>query len=105
MNSTRKTSNFFGEKTLNFMYNLSLLSRGAVGFLFSDHLEKHILVFDGYYWVQMLGRHLEMGAKKSEASDAFSTFFRLNDVTFFLMFVVCFIKFFMFDKSFCTQSA
>ena len=29
---------------------------------FFDHLEKHILVSDGRYWFQMLGRHLETGA-------------------------------------------
>ena len=36
--------------------------------------------------------------KKSEASDAFSSwcFFGLNEVAFFLMFAVCFIKFFMY---------
>ena len=39
-----------------------LLARGAVGVLFFDLLEKHILVFDGCYWFQMLGRHLETGA-------------------------------------------
>ena len=39
-----------------------LLARGAVGVLFFDLLEKHILVSDGRYWFQMLGRHLETGA-------------------------------------------
>ena len=39
-----------------------LLARGAVGVFFFDLLEKHILVSDGCYWFQMLGRHLEMGA-------------------------------------------
>ena len=39
-----------------------LLARGAVGVLFFDLLEKHILVFYGRYWFQMLGRHLETGA-------------------------------------------
>ena len=39
-----------------------LLARGAVGVLFFDLLEKHILVSDGHYWFQMLGRHLETGA-------------------------------------------
>ena len=36
--------------------------------------------------------------KKSEASDAFSSwcFFGLNEVAFFLMFAVCFIKFLMY---------
>ena len=36
--------------------------------------------------------------KKSEASDAFSSwcFFGLNEVAFFLMFSVCFIKFIMY---------
>ena len=38
-----------------------LLARGAVGVLFFDLLEKHILVFDGRYWFHMLGRHLETG--------------------------------------------
>ena len=38
------------------------LARGAVGVLFSDVLEKHILVSDGLYWFQLLGRHLEIGA-------------------------------------------
>ena len=38
------------------------LARGAVGVLFSDVLEKHILVTECRYWFQMLGRHLEMGA-------------------------------------------
>ena len=32
-----------------------LLARGAVGVLFFDLLEKHILVSDGRYWFQMLG--------------------------------------------------
>ena len=35
-----------------------LLARGAVGVLFFDLLEKHILVSDGRYCFQMLGRHL-----------------------------------------------
>ena len=39
-----------------------LLARGAVGVLFFDLLEKHILVSDGRFWFQMLGRHLETGA-------------------------------------------
>ena len=39
-----------------------LLARGTVGVLFFDLLEKHILVSDGRYWFQMLGRHLETGA-------------------------------------------
>ena len=39
-----------------------LLARGAVGVLLFDLLEKHILVCDGRYWFQMLGRHLETGA-------------------------------------------
>ena len=39
-----------------------LLARGAVGVLFFDLLEKHILVSDGGYRFQMLGRHLETGA-------------------------------------------
>ena len=39
-----------------------LLARGAVGGLFFDLLEKHILVSDGRYWFQMLGRHLDTGA-------------------------------------------
>ena len=39
-----------------------LLARGAVGVLFLDLLEKHILVSDGRYWFQMRGRHLETGA-------------------------------------------
>ena len=39
-----------------------LLARGAVSVLFFDLLEKHILVSDGRYWFQMLGRHLETGA-------------------------------------------
>ena len=39
-----------------------LLARGTVGVLFFDLLEKHILVSDGRYWFQMLGRHLELGA-------------------------------------------
>ena len=39
-----------------------LLARGAVGVLFFDLLEKHILVSDGRYWFHMLGRHLETGA-------------------------------------------
>ena len=38
------------------------LARGAVGVLFFDLLEKYILVSDGRYWFQMLGRHLETGA-------------------------------------------
>ena len=38
------------------------LARGAVGVLFSDVLEKHILVSDGRHWFQMLGRHMETGA-------------------------------------------
>ena len=43
--------------------------------------------------------------KKSEASDVFSSwcFFGLNEVAFFLMFAVCFIKFFMYWKFFCSQ--
>ena len=41
-----------------------LLARGAVGVLFFDLLEKRILVSDGRYCFQMLGRHLETGAKK-----------------------------------------
>ena len=45
--------------------------------------------------------------KKFEASDAFSFwyFFGLIGITFFLKFAVCFIKFLMFDKCVCTQSA
>ena len=39
-----------------------LLARGAVGVLFFDLLEKHILFSDGRYWFQMRGRHLETGA-------------------------------------------
>ena len=39
-----------------------LLARGAVGVLFFDLLEKHMLVSYGRYWFQMLGRHLETGA-------------------------------------------
>ena len=39
-----------------------LLARGAVGVLFFDLLEKHILVSDGRYWFQMLDRHLETDA-------------------------------------------
>ena len=39
-----------------------LLARGAVGVLFFDLLEKHILFSDGRYWFQMCGRHLETGA-------------------------------------------
>ena len=39
-----------------------LLARGAVGVLFFDLLEKHILVSYGRYWFQMLGTHLETGA-------------------------------------------
>ena len=42
-----------------------LLARGAVGVLSFDLLEKHILVSDGRYWFQKLGRHLEMGALKN----------------------------------------
>ena len=38
------------------------LARGAVGVLFFDLLEKRILVSDGLYWFQMLGRHLEIVA-------------------------------------------
>ena len=43
--------------------------------------------------------------KKSEASDAFSSwcFFGLNEVVFFLMFAVCFIKFLMHWKFLCSQ--
>ena len=43
--------------------------------------------------------------KKSEASDAFLSccFFGLNEVAFFLMFAVCFIKFLMYWKIFCSQ--
>ena len=40
------------------------LARGAVGVLFFDILEKHILVSDSRYWFQKLGRHLETGAWK-----------------------------------------
>ena len=45
--------------------------------------------------------------KKSEASDAFSSgcFFGLNEVAFFLMFAVCFIKFLMYWNFFCSQYA
>ena len=39
-----------------------LLARGTVGVLLFDLLEKHILVSDGRYWFQILGRHLETGA-------------------------------------------
>ena len=39
-----------------------LLARGANGVLFFDLLEKQILVSDGRYWFQMLGRHMETGA-------------------------------------------
>ena len=38
------------------------LARGAVGVLFFDLMEKHILFSDGRYWFQMLDRHLETGA-------------------------------------------
>ena len=43
--------------------------------------------------------------KKSEASDAFSSwcFFALNEVAFFLMFAVCFIKFLMYWNFCCSQ--
>ena len=43
--------------------------------------------------------------KKSEASDVFSCwcFFGLNEVAFFLMFAVCFIKFLMHWDFFCSQ--
>ena len=39
-----------------------LPGRGAVGVLLFDLLEKHILVSDGRFSFQMLGRHLETGA-------------------------------------------
>ena len=101
----KKTSNFnFGEKTLNFVFNLSLLSRGAVGVLFST-------IWNNIYWFLMaisgskcLVDIWKRMHKKSEASDALSSwcFFGLNEVNFFLMFAVCFL---MFDKSFGTQSA
>ena len=43
--------------------------------------------------------------KKSEASDAFSSwcFFDLNEVAFFLVFAVCFINFLMYWNFFCSQ--
>ena len=43
--------------------------------------------------------------KKSEDSDAFSSccFFGLNEVAFFLMFAVGFIKVLMYWKFFCSQ--
>ena len=41
-----------------------LLARGAVGVLFFDLLEKHILVSDGRYWFQILGKQLETDAQK-----------------------------------------
>ena len=43
--------------------------------------------------------------KKSEASDAFSSwcFFDLNEVAFFLVFAVCFINFPMYWNFFCSQ--
>ena len=43
--------------------------------------------------------------KKSEASDAFSSwcFFGLNEVVFFLMFAVGFIKDLMYWNFFCSQ--
>ena len=64
-----------------------LLARGAVGVLFFDLLEKHLLVSDGRCWFQMLVDIWKRVHKKSEASDAFSSwcFFGLNEVAFFLM--------------------
>ena len=43
--------------------------------------------------------------KKSEASDAFSSwcFFGLKEVAFFLVFAVCFIIFLMYWNFFCSQ--
>ena len=46
------------KKNLIFGCIFFLLARGAVGVLFFDLLEKHILVSDGRYWFQMRGRHL-----------------------------------------------
>ena len=40
----------------------SCLREGLLVSFFFDLLEKHILVSDGRYWFQMLGRHLETGA-------------------------------------------
>ena len=82
-----------------------LLSRGAVGVLFFDLLEKQLLVSDGRCWFQMLVDIWKRVHKKSEASDAFSSwcFFGLNEVAFFLMFAVCFIKFLMYWNFFCSQ--
>ena len=50
-----------GKKNLEFAIWLQL-ARGAVGVLFFDPLEKHILFSDNFYWLQMLGRHLETNA-------------------------------------------
>ena len=50
------------KKNLIFVCIFFWLARGAVGVLFFDLLEKRILVSDGLYWFQMLGRHMETGA-------------------------------------------
>ena len=50
-----------GKKNLEFGIWLQL-ARGAVGVFFFDPLEKHIFFSDIFYWLQMLGRHLETNA-------------------------------------------
>ena len=50
------------KNNLIYVWIFFLLARGTVGVLFFDLLQKHILVYDGHYRFQMLGRHLETGA-------------------------------------------
>ena len=82
-----------------------LLARGTVGVLFSTSWRNKywfLMVVTGSKCLVDIWKRVH---KKSEASDAFSSwcFFGLNEVVFFLMFAVCFIKFLMHCKFFCSQ--
>ena len=79
-----------------------LLARGAVGVLFLTswrNIYWFLMVVTGSKFLLVIWKRVH---KKSEASDAFSSwcFFGLNEVAFFLIIAVCFIKFLMYWKFF-----
>ena len=75
-------------KTLIFLYNLSLFSRGAVGVLFFDHPEKKKFWF-GFWWLLVIPKCLvdiwKRMPKKIRAlwRVLILVLFGLNEVTFF----------------------
>ena len=82
-----------------------LLARGTVGVLFSTswrNIYWFLMVVTGSNCLVDIWKRVH---KKSETSDAFSSwcFFGLNEVAFFLVFAVCFIKFLMYWNFFCSQ--